>query len=86
MLDTTVSTTAPVWGSSNTSLATPSRTGTTGGKCSSGSPPRSKPSPDTSEIPERRYAVSSVVGASSVKLTAMRSARPATMAAATSRT
>ena len=54
VLETSVSTTAPVWGSANTSLARPSSTGTTGGKCSSGSPPRSKPSPATSDMPDRR--------------------------------
>ena len=52
--DTTVSATVPVWGSATTQLATPSRTGRNGGKCSSGCPLRSKPSPCTKDRPECR--------------------------------
>jgi hypothetical protein len=78
-----VSTTVPVCGSSNTLSAAPSSAGTSGGKCSSGRPNFPKPSPSTSEIPDARYAVSSVAGASSVAPIAKRSARPTTIAAAT---
>ena len=53
VLDRQVRTTVPVWASDVTWLASPSRNGTNGGKCSSGGPAL-EPSPSTSETPERR--------------------------------
>src|SRR5262249_11438152 len=83
VLATQVRATVPRCGSENSLLARPIRNGISGGKWVSGWPLRTKPWPWTIARPDRRNAVSSVGGASSVSAIATRMASPPTTAPVT---